>query len=99
MRPAGLAAFARRTEARSRVYSFEQAAHALSDEYEQRFRANTMAWAFFQAQAPSYQRPAIWWVMSAKQETTRLKRLATLIADSEQGRRLRHLTYTPKPRG
>jgi uncharacterized protein YdeI (YjbR/CyaY-like superfamily) len=96
MRPAGLAAFAKRTEARSRVYSFEQEAHALSDEYEQRFRANAAAWAYFQAQAPSYQRTAIWWVVSAKQEATRLKRLATLIDDSAHGHRLKHLTYTPK---
>ena len=96
MHPAGLAAFGRRTESRSRVYSFEQDQHALGDEYEQRFRANAPAWAFFQTQAPSYQRPAIWWVVSAKQEATRVKRLAQLISDSEQGRRLRHLTYTRK---
>lgn len=98
MRPAGLAAFGKRTEARSKVYSFEQGAHALDGAYEERFRASRAAWAFFQVQAPSYQRAAIWWVMSAKQEATRLKRLATLMDDSEHGRRLRHLTYTPKPR-
>ena len=99
MRPAGLAAFARRTAARSRIYSFEQAHHTLDAAYERQFRANAQAWAYFQAQAPSYQRTAIWWVVSAKQEATRLKRLATLIADSAHGRRLAHLTYTPKPKG
>ena len=98
MRPAGLAAFARRTEARSRVYSFEQDQHALGGAYERQFRANAPAWAYFQAQAPSYQRTAIWWVVSAKQEATQLKRLAKLIDDSEHGRRLTHLTYTPKPK-
>ena len=97
MRPPGLAAFARRTEARSWVYSFEQDAHTLGAAYEQEFRANAPAWAYFQAQAPWYQRTAIWWVASAKQEATRLKRLARLIDDSAHGRRLAHLTYTRKP--
>lgn len=51
-------------------------------------RANEKAWNFFQTQPPSYRKPAIWWVMSAKQEQTRLKRLATLVEDSENGLRI-----------
>lgn len=54
------------------------------------------AWAFFQAQPPSYRRPAIWWVISAKQEDTRLKRLAILISDSEQGLRIKPLQRATK---
>jgi len=51
---------------------------------------------FFAQQAPSYQRAATWWVISAKQEETRQRRLATLIEDSERGRRLRQYTLEPK---
>ena len=47
------------------------------------------AWDFFGAQAPWYRRTLIWWVVSAKQEKTRLKRLATLIQNSEKGIRMR----------
>jgi uncharacterized protein YdeI (YjbR/CyaY-like superfamily) len=97
MRPAGLAAFNRRDEARTNLYSFEQASVALDAAYEQTFRANGPAWDYFQSQPPSYRRTAIWWVMSAKKEETRLRRLATLIDDSEQGRRLAHLSRPPKP--
>ena len=98
MRPAGLEAFAQRGEARSRVYSYEQerASVALDPAFERQFRAEAQAWTYFSAQAPSYQRAAIWWVMSARQETTRTRRLATLIADSTAGRRLAHLTHAPK---
>jgi uncharacterized protein YdeI (YjbR/CyaY-like superfamily) len=96
MHPAGLAAFERRTEARSGVYSFEQGSVELGRAYEKRFRANRAAWTFFQEQPPSYRKPATWWVISAKQEETRLRRLGTLIEDSANGRRIKQLT---RPRG
>jgi uncharacterized protein YdeI (YjbR/CyaY-like superfamily) len=87
MRPAGNAAFAARIEAKSAVYAYEQRGTAkLGEAYERRFRANKRAWAFFAAQAPWYRRTAAWWVISAKKEETRLKRLATLIDDSARSR-------------
>jgi len=55
-------------------------------------KANSHAWDFFQAQPPSYRKPATWWVMSAKKEETRRQRLATLIEDSAAGRRIAPLT-------
>jgi uncharacterized protein YdeI (YjbR/CyaY-like superfamily) len=96
MRPAGLKAFQERDQEKSQQYSYEARNRELDESYEERFRANTKAWDFFQAQAPSYQKVANWWVMSAKKEETRLKRLATLIQDSENGKRLAHLTYVAK---
>lgn len=93
MRPAGLKAFEGRTEENSSIYAYEQEKSAeLDAAYEQQFRANNQAWDFFQAQAAWYRRTAIWWVISAKREETRLKRLATLIEDSEQGRTIAPLT-------
>lgn len=91
MHPAGLAAFANRDPARVNQYAFEQDEVRLADAYGALFRANETAWTFFESQPPSYRKPATWWVMSAKQEATRERRLATLIADSEGGRRLAHL--------
>jgi uncharacterized protein YdeI (YjbR/CyaY-like superfamily) len=90
--PAGLAAYERRTEKLQNRYSHENPGVALSAAYEKAFRADGIAWANFEKMPPSYRRPAIWWVMSAKQEATRERRLKTLIADSRAGRRVRHLT-------
>ena len=93
MTPAGRAAFERRSEKRSGIYSYEQRRNAKLDrEQERDFKANKDAWAFFQSQAPSYRRTAVYWVTTAKREETRRKRLAQLIEDSASGRRLRHLT-------
>jgi uncharacterized protein YdeI (YjbR/CyaY-like superfamily) len=92
MLPAGDAAFAARDEARSKVYSFEQQNAALSEAHAHQFRADEAAWRWFQAQPASYQKMATWWVMSAKREETRAKRLATLIADCAAGRRLEQFT-------
>jgi uncharacterized protein YdeI (YjbR/CyaY-like superfamily) len=89
VRPAGLKAFAARAAEKSGIYAYENRdAAELDAAAEAQFRANPVAWDFFQAQAPSYRRTAIWWVISAKQEATRQKRLATLIDDSANGKRL-----------
>jgi uncharacterized protein YdeI (YjbR/CyaY-like superfamily) len=97
MRPAGLAAFERRSGERPGIYSHEQRdAARLDEESERRFRANEKAWEFFQAQPPWYRKAAVWLVVSAKRAETRERRLATLIEDSEHGRTIRQLTRRPK---
>jgi uncharacterized protein YdeI (YjbR/CyaY-like superfamily) len=88
----GRAAFAAREDARSSIYAYENRSVQLSDEYEASFRKHRSAWDFFESQAPWYRRTASYWVMSAKREATREKRLQTLIDDSAGGRRLRHLS-------
>jgi uncharacterized protein YdeI (YjbR/CyaY-like superfamily) len=96
MQPAGLAAFAARKAKKSGIYSYEQKEkRELSAAHTTRLKANKKAWAFFHAQAPWYQRTAIFWVVSAKQEATRLGRLTTLISDSASGRKIRPLTRKP----
>jgi uncharacterized protein YdeI (YjbR/CyaY-like superfamily) len=98
MRPAGLRAFAAREESNSRIYAYENRDKAVFDvALEERFRANGAAWDFFQAQPPGYRRTIIHWVMSAKQEATRLRRLEQLIADSAAGRRVEAMT-SPRDR-
>ena len=63
---------------------------------EKEFRKRKKAWAFFESQAPSYRKAAMWWVVSAKREATRQRRLATLIEDSAAGRRVKPLTPPDK---
>jgi uncharacterized protein YdeI (YjbR/CyaY-like superfamily) len=93
MQPAGLKAFQSRTKDRSGIYSYEQRRNAKLDaRYEKKLRTNKKAYEFFQAQAPWYQRTSIFWVMSAKKEETRLKRLAALIACSQDSRTIKPLT-------
>jgi uncharacterized protein YdeI (YjbR/CyaY-like superfamily) len=77
-------------------YSFESRPKKLPLAYQRQFKANPKAWEFFRAQAPWYQRTCAFWVVSAKQEQTRQRRLAMLISDSEQGRRLGILAPKPK---
>jgi uncharacterized protein YdeI (YjbR/CyaY-like superfamily) len=96
MRPAGLRAFEARADERSAIYAYEQRRGAkLEPAQERRFRANAQAWAFFNAQPPWYRRNATWWVISAKKEETRAKRLETLIEDSANGRTIRPLRRPP----
>lgn len=85
MHPAGLAVYKRRKEENSNTYSFEQRIVQLDKKYETVIKRNKKAWDYFQSKAPSYRRPVIHWIMSAKQEKTRLKRLQTLIECSEAG--------------
>ncbi len=86
MHPAGLAAFNKRKENRSSIYSYEKEATKFSPTFEKLLKANKKAWVYFQALAPSYRKVSIHWVMSAKQESTQLKRMNLLIADSASGK-------------
>ena len=93
MHPAGIVAFEKRDGDRSAMYSYEQRKTAeLPPTYEKQFRANAKAWTYFQSQPPWYRRTSTYWVISAKKEETKLKRLKTLIERSQQGRTIPSLT-------
>jgi uncharacterized protein YdeI (YjbR/CyaY-like superfamily) len=98
MTPAGAKAFAARDPAKTQRYSFERANVNLSPDQLEQFRASKRAWEFFQAQPPGYRKIAMWYVLSAKQPATQQKRLARLIADSAQGRRIGMLQRPEKPK-
>jgi uncharacterized protein YdeI (YjbR/CyaY-like superfamily) len=87
--PAGLAAFEARRENRSGIYSYEKRPDALPAPYQARLARKPKALRFFAAQPASYRAAAIWWVVSAKQEVTRLRRLDLLIENSRAGQRLK----------
>jgi uncharacterized protein YdeI (YjbR/CyaY-like superfamily) len=97
MQPSGLKAFEQRTAERSAIYSYEQRQTAtLSDALETQFLANKKAWNFFQSQPPWYRRVSTFWVLSAKREETKLKRLTKLIEDSGNQRTIPQLTRQEK---
>jgi uncharacterized protein YdeI (YjbR/CyaY-like superfamily) len=84
--PAGIRVFQARKQP-STQYSYEET-RRLDSVYQRELRQHRKAWTFFQAQPPSYRRVASWWIMSARKEETRQRRLATLVRDSERGLRL-----------
>ena len=88
MQPAGLEAFARRTEAKPRTYSYEKNSVSLDRGLERKFKANKKAWEFFERQAPYYRKLIIGWLNGAVAEETRLRRLAKVMTASEEGRRI-----------
>ena len=92
MQPAGLRAFEHRREEKSAIYAYENEARTLSAADEKKLRANKKAWEFFNAQPPGYRRQSIYWITSAKKDETRARRLATLIEDSANARRLARVT-------
>lgn len=99
MKPSGLEAFAARRENRSGIYSYEQRTADLPEEYRRLVKKNKSAWKFFEAQPPSYRKAANWWVLSAKKEETRLKRLDKLIDYSARSQTIPQFTIIRKPLG
>jgi len=88
MRPAGLKAYQARKENKSGIYSYEQRSVDLPEPYNRLVKANAAAWNFLQTQPAYYRKTVCWWIVSAKMETTRLKRLEKLMAHSARGERL-----------
>ena len=83
---AGLAAFRARDPGKQERASYEQrGALVLPPEYERRLRAEPDAWDYFRNARPSYRKQVTWWVVSAKREETRLRRLGILIESSARG--------------
>ena len=97
MHPAGLAAFERRREDRSGVYAYENRERTWPAEYEELLRADPRASAFWDAATPSYRKLATGWVVTAKQETTRDKRMAELVDDCAHGRLIKGQRYGAEP--
>src|SRR5215467_868139 len=88
MKPSGVVAFEARKENRSGVYSYEQRSASLDGDYEKKLRKHKAAWDFFYAQPPSYRKAIGWWIVSAKQEATRLTQLEKLIREPASRNRL-----------
>ena len=93
MTPAGLRAYEARKPERTGVYSSERREPAvLPPEFEERLRANAAAADWFESRPPGYRKTAVHWVISAKREETRMRRLQQLIECSAEGRTVPPLT-------
>ena len=85
----GLQAFNNRDRKKTDRYSFEQSKEIkLSAGFLRKFKANKKAWVYFSSMPEGYRKTSVWWVISGKQEITQIKRLDTLITDSEAGRKI-----------
>ena len=85
MTPSGMQAFEARQENKSGIYSYEQRSEELPKEFAKPFKANRIAWKYYQSQPISYRKAANWWVVSAKRPETQLRRLTMLIETSSKG--------------
>ncbi|MHC1775051.1 MAG: YdeI family protein [Lentimicrobium sp.] len=100
MHPAGLSAFEKRKSEKSGIYSFEQPHNSLTPEMESELKENRKAWTYFNSSSISYKKTSIYWVMTAKQESTRLKRFKVLLDCSAAGLKiplLRSISGHKKP--
>lgn len=98
MTAAGLTAFEKRRQDRSGAYSYENRHQIdLPPDFEKQLAENKKASAFWAASTPSYRSACIYWVMSAKQETTRIRRMGQLIEDSAAGRLITPQRYGDAP--
>lgn len=93
---AGLAAYRDRDAAKQKRASYEQEAVALPAEYEQRIRARPEAWRWFRKARPSYRKQVSWWIVSAKREDTRLRRLAVLVESCAKGEVIPAMRWSTK---
>lgn len=93
---AGLAAYRDRDAANQKRASYEQEAVVLPAEYEHRIRARPEAWRWLQSARPSYRRQVAWWIVSAKREDTRLRRLAVLIESCAEGQVVPAMRWSAK---
>lgn len=97
MQGSGLKAFEARKEYRSGIYSYEQRSPELPPEYHKLLKKNRAALEFLDGQSASYRKAANWYVLSAKREETRLKRLNHVIESSAKGESISHLLRTRTP--
>jgi uncharacterized protein YdeI (YjbR/CyaY-like superfamily) len=93
MKPSGLTAYKLLEANKSKIYSYENEEIKFPEYLEQLFKSNNKAWEFFQTMPPSYKKPVAKWVMSAKRESTRIKRLNELIRDSEASLKIKPMSY------
>ncbi len=88
MKQAGLEIYSHRDEKKSRMASYEQTSVRLDERYEKQIRNNGAAWEYYESLPPSVKKTSIHWIMSAKHEETRLRRLSILIQSSKNKLRI-----------
>jgi uncharacterized protein YdeI (YjbR/CyaY-like superfamily) len=90
MTQAGGKAFALLTPARSVIYAHEQREPAkLPRAALRQFKRNRRAWEFFETATAGYRKLMLHWVLSAKKDDTRARRLSRLVHACAAGERIR----------
>jgi uncharacterized protein YdeI (YjbR/CyaY-like superfamily) len=84
----GMRAFDGRDPKRSGIYTYEVEPAAFDRAAAKALAANPRAKTFFDQQPPGYKKHVTRWVMAAKKEETRAKRLARLIEISSKHKRI-----------
>src|SRR5882672_4682489 len=85
--PAGVKIHAARGEKKTYLYE-KRSSLKLPPDFEKKFRAKKKAWEFFEAQAPWYRRITTYWIVSAKRDETKVKRMDELLSCSAKGERI-----------
>ena len=88
MKPAGLAAFERRDEDRTRRHHAARDNPVLDAATRRALKADKKAYAYFEALPPGMKRLYTFWLTSAKREDTRAKRLAIVLERCRAGKRI-----------
>jgi uncharacterized protein YdeI (YjbR/CyaY-like superfamily) len=88
MHSSGLRAFEARKQASDAEYTYETRPNDLPADLRSVFMDNEQAWEFWSGQPQGYRRSMIWWVVSAKRDETRRRRLEALMETSASGRRI-----------
>ena len=88
MKPAGLAAFNKRDEERTRRLSYQRKNATLDPAALRTLRADKKAFAYFQTLPPGMKRLYAFWIASAKRDATRAKRMAIVLERCRSGRRI-----------
>lgn len=98
MQPPGLAAFAARRDDPPGPFADEIRDGELPEAYARQLAASPAATAFWEVATPSYRKLVIAWVLTAKQETTRDRRMAQLVTDCAAGRLVPPQRYGDAPK-
>ena len=85
---AGLRAYEKRDESKTKLYSFEKPLMEFDAASLKRFKASKKAWSFWEKQPPGYRKTITHWVLAAKQQATRDRRLTQLIETCSLGERV-----------
>jgi len=84
LQPPGKAIYEKRNLANIARTAYERKEIRLKPEFEKQFQINQKAWDYFSKRTAPYRKQCTWWIMSAKRESTRIKRLNILIDCSEK---------------
>lgn len=97
MQPEGIEVWEKRNK-KNRSKSVKELNHIHLDKtFEEKIKVNPKAWDYFNNKlAPSSKRISVLWVMTAKQEATRLRRLDILIESSAKNEKIPQLRWSKK---